>query len=79
MLKEYHKLLTDSIFIETLLKFDREEAERFRSKCCPYCGGLLDRADYERRPRGLKVKLSVGQRRRISFCCRICQRRSSPD
>ena len=79
MLKEYHQLLSDSTFVCKLFELDKAEAKRYHQAGCPVCAGKLDRADYERRPRGLQVELSVSQRRRISFCCRSCRRRTSPE
>jgi hypothetical protein len=79
MLKIYHQLLSDSTFIQSLSDLDRHNAEQFRTSGCDHCGGVLDRADYERRPRGLRVSISVCQKRRISFCCRRCRRRASPE
>lgn len=79
MLKEYHQLLSDSRVQSVLIEWDRKRAEECRKQGCPHCGGALDRADYERRPRGLPVGLKWALRRRISFCCRVCDRRTSPE
>ena len=79
MYREYHRLLSNSTVVEALFCLERELASECRLKGCPHCGGELDRADYCRRPRGLSVALSRGQRRRISFCCRRCRRRTLPE
>lgn len=82
MNQEYHRLLSDSTFIQQLLESDGEAGEELRGLGCtrtPGCGGKLDRAYYTRRPRGLKVGLSVVSRRRVSFCCRNCRKRHTPE
>jgi hypothetical protein len=49
-----------------------------RSMGCPHCGGPVDRADYVRKPRGLKcLEVKQAAKRRFSLCCRRegCRRR----
>lgn len=77
MIKRYQEVLLSSKVRAALFECDKQEAKRHKAKGCPYCEGKLDRADYERKARGLK--LEGWQRRRISFCCRKCKKRSSPE
>ena len=48
-----------------------------RSLAAPIVGGVLDRSDYWRNPRGLGV-VERKYGRRFSFCCRECRRRVTP-
>lgn len=76
----YQTLLACAIFITELLKIDAKEAEAFQKKGCRYCHGQLDRANYDRKPRGFgpNIQLTKMQSRRHSFCCRKCRKRQSP-
>lgn len=69
------QLMNPSLHI-MLENFDAALAEDTRSKGCPHCGGKLDRADYERKPRGGPEHWDS----RHSFCCREegCRRRLTP-
>jgi hypothetical protein len=65
-----------------LQEIDRESARQVAGAGCPWCGGPLDRSDYDRKPRGdVFIAATVElPRRRISFCCRRegCRRRATP-
>ena len=76
-----HSLFTDASFFTLLLKFDEDMAGRVRGRGCARCGGVLDRADFLRKPRGYLVDLEDDFCRRRSFCCRAdrCRRRTTPD
>ena len=75
----YQNLLEDASLAGLLIKIDEDLAARERERRCRWCGGVLHRADYPRRPRG---PLGVGSKyvRRISFCCAEegCRRRATP-
>lgn len=64
-------------FLKSLYELDKIEAERVKRGGCEYCGGLLDRSDYWRNPRGLGI-VEQKYERRFSFCCRECRRRVTP-
>ena len=52
-----------------------------RSQGCPHCRGRLDRADYQRKPRGGPEGRSGDEvSRRLSLCCAVegCRRRTPP-
>ncbi|XXY46428.1 hypothetical protein WME91_41160 [Sorangium sp. So ce269] len=76
---------TDAIgdkFFSCLQGIDQEIARQVARAGCPWCGGPLDRSDYDRKPRGDRfiaatVELPL---RRISLCCRRegCRRRRTP-
>lgn len=65
----YQELLGDSRLMEFLLRTDRELAEQRRAERCRDCGGALHRADYVRKPRGVREGASREERLRFSFCC----------
>lgn len=78
----WHAFILDDNFFYRLEAIDRESARLVAAAGCPYCGGPLDRSDYERKPRGdvyipATVKLPLC---RSSFCCRRdgCRRRTTP-
>ena len=72
----YQSILFDARFLEQLTGFDAELAELTRVEGCA-CGGVLHRAAYDRKPRGLGFR---GTLRRASFCCAQegCRKRATP-
>ena len=64
-------------FDKSLYELDRLEAEEVKAKHCGECGGPLDRSDYWRIPRGVGGQ-ERREKRRLSFCCRACRRRTTP-
>lgn len=72
-------VLADARLYELLLKFDGDLAACARRWGCR-CGGVLHRADYERKPRGALAALPAGYESRFSFCCAQdgCRRRTTP-
>jgi len=76
----YQTLLAEASFFLFLLQCDGEVAEEARQRGCLACGGVLHRADYERRPRGEPRGLGAGFARRYSFCCGAegCRKRNTP-
>jgi len=73
-----HTLLRDARLYLALLEFDRDLARQARIAGCARCGGALHAADYPRKPRGGPEQLPPGYDRRLSFCCRDCRRRTTP-
>ncbi len=76
-----HALLRDARFYSFLLEVDWDIAEKTRQEACPFCGGPLHCAPYERKPRGsLAEELGEEFRHRLSFCCGRdgCRRRQTP-
>ncbi len=72
-------ILGDSRFFQVLLAIDKANAEKARERGCPFCGGVLDVANYPRKPRGCaETDESV---MRLSFCCRRegCRKRTTPE
>ena len=51
-------------------------ASKAKDRGCPRCGGVLDRAAYPRKPRGLELPEAMC--RRLGLCCRDCRRRVLP-
>lgn len=58
-----------------LTKVDADLAAQTGAQGCPHCGGVLHRADYPRKVRGVATEA-----RRHSFCCARegCRRRETP-
>ena len=70
-----------STAIPFLEKVDADLAEIERVKGCRYCPGKLHRADYKRKPRGMKFwPKDPEDTKRLSFCCdqEGCRRRHTP-
>ncbi|HXX65769.1 MAG TPA: hypothetical protein VEK07_01210 [Polyangiaceae bacterium] len=70
----------DAKFLKALAEIDGQHAEQVRRDGCPECGGVLDRADYPRKPRGELGEAGGDYERRRSFCCRVdgCRKRATP-
>lgn len=75
-----HGYGADAKWFATLTEIDEVFAKRVREAGCAACGGPLDRADYERKPRGDLGEAAEGYTRRRSFCCRRagCRHRATP-
>jgi len=69
-------ILSDPKLFVTLFQIDSELAEKARADRCS-CGGRLDVADYPRKPRA-PGDLGPEHRRRHSFSCAVCRRRTTP-
>lgn len=72
----------DVQFLARLLQWDVSIAEQVREAGCPWCGGRLDSADYDRKPRFGEVCVDPKPEwsRRLSLCCARegCRRRVTP-
>jgi hypothetical protein len=75
-----HAFLTDAKFYDLLYRLDEALAEEARAAGCAVCGGVLHRADYPRKPRGIRSALDERYERRLSWCCMAegCRRRTTP-
>ena len=67
-------ILSDPKLFVILFRIDSDLAEKARAERCP-CGGRLDTADYPRKPRA-PGDLGPEHRRRHSFSCAVCRRRT---
>jgi hypothetical protein len=76
----WQNFVPDASFFTKLLNIDREEAERFQQRGCPFCGGPLHQAHYPRKPRGVTDGIDDSHRLRFSFCCGSegCRKRVTP-
>jgi hypothetical protein len=72
-----HALLRSSHFFHFLIRIDESLAARARESGCPFCGGVLHRADYPRKPRNCPKDLRDSFSSRLSFCCDRCRRRTT--
>lgn len=80
----YQELLADASLFAFLLECDRDLANEARKAGCPNCGDVLDRADYQRHPKGGPIgAMELGREFevRFSFCCRRegCRKRCTPE
>jgi hypothetical protein len=73
-----HQIIFNVTFYGILFKIDRDLAELTRTKRCPYCGGPLHRAFYERSPRGGPDRLPREYAIRLGLCCGHCRCRTLP-
>ena len=70
------RIIADPRFYAILFRIDQEIAESARRRGCA-CGGVLHVADYPRKPRSIRA-LPPEHRRRLSFTCGACRRRTTP-
>lgn len=70
----------DAKWFVTLAEIDAISAMKVKAAGCAECGGPLDRADFDRKPRGDLGEAAESYARRTSFCCRRdgCRRRATP-
>ncbi len=76
-----HAFFSDARFWRLLLEFDQDLAAEVRDRGCSRCGAVLHRADYPRKPRGIRrALLGEGYERRFSLCCARagCRQRRTP-
>ena len=72
-----HSPLLSSRFFQMLIDLDQSLALQTCDAGCPYCGGVLHRANYPRKPRGCPCEWRDAFSSRFSFCCAQCRRRST--
>jgi len=72
-----HKFLLHASTQLLLVQIDQELFESTRAAGCPFCNGPLHRANYPRSPCGLPESLREYYRRRYSFTCGRCRKRTS--
>lgn len=75
-----HRDGADGKLFVALAEMDEISAARVRAAGCVKCSGPLDRADYDRKPRGDLGEAAGAYARRRSFCCRRegCRQRATP-
>jgi hypothetical protein len=75
-----HGFEADAKLFAALVEIDAICATRVKEAGCADCGGPLDRADYERKPRGDLGAAAGAYTKRTSFCCRLegCRHRATP-
>ena len=76
----YAEIFSNASFPDALLALDRELAAEAKARGCPRCHGVLDVADYPRKPRGGPFALDEAHSCRLSLCCRRdgCRLRVTP-
>jgi hypothetical protein len=74
----YATITLDVNFWHALIAIDEEICRQVQGVGCPWCGGPLDRSDYERKPRGIGLALQEAFAWRCSTCCRDCRKRVTP-
>jgi hypothetical protein len=75
-----HGYGADAKLFAALVEIDGTYAARVKEAGCADCGGPLDRADFERKPRGDLGQVAGAYTKRTSFCCRRdgCRHRATP-
>jgi len=75
-----HKLFTDARLFSFIERIDADAVTSAHGEGCLLCGGPVDRADYDRKPRSVGGGFEGGHQRRPSLCCREdgCRRRKTP-
>ena len=74
-----HIFFSDPTLFSRLQEFDAELAQETLNKGCPFCEGVLPRAHYPRKPRGIPEDHRQAFSFRFSFCCARCRRRSTSE
>ena len=74
------KLLQIAKLFHILYTFDKQLANETKNNRCPFCGGILDWGNYQRKPRGELCKVPDEYLIQFSLCCRTenCRRRTRP-
>lgn len=74
-----HSFALDASFWFNLLQLDRYIADQIQGHGCPHCAGKLHVANYPRKPRGEhRDVLGPDYAQRLSFCCSLCRKRTTP-
>ena len=75
-----HAFVADSRFYQFLSQMDQDIAVEVQVGGCGFCGGVLHKACYPRKPRGIRSALDESYHYRLSFCCATdgCRRRTTP-
>jgi hypothetical protein len=73
-----HKSTFNSTFYALLIAIDNELIVQAQLQGCPYCGGVLHKADYPRSPLGLPAQHRGHFDERFSLCCADCRKRTTP-
>ena len=73
-----HALVDDPRFFTLLMEIDRDLADATRAAACA-CSGSLHSANYPRKPRGGLAPLREDFKLRLSFCCRVCRKRTTSE
>lgn len=76
----YAEIFSNTSIADALLALDHELAREAKQRGCPRCRGVLDVANYTRKPRGGPFTLPDEHSRRLSLCCRRegCRLRVTP-
>jgi len=74
------ELLQTAKLFHILYTFDKQLANDIKDKRCPFCGGILDWGNYQRKPRGQLCNVPDEYLVQFSLCCRNehCRRRTKP-
>lgn len=65
--------------LRAMAALDRQIAEDVKQDGCPFCGGPLHQATWQRKPRGVSDDLPESCTTRWGLCCGRCRRRVLPD
>lgn len=73
--KVCHLLLQDPNFFRLLFRIDQELASQAHAGGCLFCGDVLHRANYPRKPKGCLPEVQDDFKVRFSYCCKRCRKR----
>ena len=73
-----HNFLLNINFHQTLVEIDHHTASEYQQKGCKYCGGKLNQAHYPRIGFGVSSRIAPLYAKRLSWCCAVCRRRTTP-
>ncbi|MFK7893981.1 MAG: hypothetical protein AB8B63_24415 [Granulosicoccus sp.] len=74
-----HSSVLDASFWSNLSQLDRVIADQIQCQGCQHCAGKLHVANYPRKPRGEhRDVLGPDYTQRLSFCCSLCRKRTTP-
>ena len=74
------EILRITRLFQVLYVFDQQLANKAKENGCPFCGDILDWANYSRKPRGELCNVPDEYLVRFSLCCRNrnCRHRTMP-
>jgi hypothetical protein len=78
-IKVCHALLQTPQFFSLLVQMDGDLATLMHGAPCRWCGDVLHRANYPRKPRACPEEVLGDFESRFSFCCNLCRKRSTPE
>jgi hypothetical protein len=73
-----HNFLFNAIFHSVLNVIDRDLMDQAKKNRCPFCKNTLHQANYPRSPAGMPAEFRKHYDARLSLCCNVCRKRTTP-